>query len=263
MEETKPVPQVGQRWKHLDANRGQPFTITGRHLKGGREVGWDRDGGFRNGGDWLSNEAFESPRATYLGTISPQGEPGVEAGQRRRWNPGKEGINGTDFTLHAYNDGFFARHDNGQDGCAMAAEYWEAHSTLLLDPPATTTGAPQQVTPATSEQAATVPRSRGALPAPSKREVSHNGRDWTDYDRLTDSDAWEAYRHRRLDGVVVAAVVEASRVRIVGRYGMAPDEVFSVRAKPRSGLVDWRKPHKPEPWRPSVDETDLLCGDVL
>ena len=39
------------------------------------------------------------------------------------------------------------------------------------------------------------------VPGPPLREVSSNGRDWVDYASLVDSDPFEAYPHRRVDGV--------------------------------------------------------------
>lgn len=48
------------------------------------------------------------------------------------------------------------------------------------------------------------------------REVSTDGRTWIPYERLTDPDPFEAYRHRRVDGVVAMEVAPASRA--VGVY---------------------------------------------
>jgi len=54
-------------------------------------------------------------------------------------------------------------------------------------------------------------------PGPIQREVSGDGRNWINYDRLTDADPFESYRHRRENGLVIVAAAQTS-VRIVGTY---------------------------------------------
>lgn len=66
------------------------------------------------------------------------------------------------------------------------------------------------------------PAAPSAAPKPAKRqrrEVSPDGgRSWVDYDQMADPDAFEAYAHRRLDGVVVmvAQSVAAKQVHQCG-----------------------------------------------
>jgi hypothetical protein len=70
---------------------------------------------------------------------------------------------------------------------------------------------------------------------------------------------------------VVAAVVEAPRVMVVGAYGdnenthrLFPGTFKRMsKFKPWSSLDGYDERSRPVPWRPSVDDVDLLCGDVL
>jgi hypothetical protein len=92
-------------------------------------------------------------------------------------------------------------------------------------------------------------------PVAQHREVSEDGRHWLDYDRLTDPDAFDVYRHRRVDGVVMGALA-ISGPPVVGKYGP------NMRAESRilDALVksEFVRLPKPRPWTPSVLDEDLL-----
>ena len=108
---------------------------------------------------------------------------------------------------------------------------------------------------ATAKQA--VPRI--GVKKPQKREVSHNGRTWIDYDRMEDPDAFDVYPHRRVDGVEVPmmATPAAMRVKVIGSYYgvMRAHEASPFAKDPKSEYI--RLP-KPRPWAPSCDDFDLL-----
>jgi hypothetical protein len=113
----------------------------------------------------------------------------------------------------------------------------------------------------------------GPSSKPPEREVSHNGRDWIPYERLTDSDAFDSYKHRRVDGVVAAVAVEANVAnRVIGRYHgerqvanetelsqrIAMDDMDDRRRSRRPARTD-HPPAKPKrSWYAPVDDFDLL-----
>jgi hypothetical protein len=131
-----------------------------------------------------------------------KGGPGVCAGQRWRW---KDSPLVPFAVLSLDGDMCACRYDD--DWAGKPPYRYEANSIVngctLLD------AAP----PRPEKQPDVVVRT----PGPIQREVSGDGRNWINYDRLTDADPFTSYRHRRENGVVIVAAAQTS-VRIIGTY---------------------------------------------
>lgn len=218
--------EIGQRWQVTQSSEGhQPGDIV--RVTGGKPGVDDplayplllneRTGATGSHGKCFLLDADAYAHATYLGG-PPQSQ--VAVGQHRVSKSSK-----LHFVVELVGAELRRRYmtTGNLSGRVYTAEEMEETSTLLTDAPATpvTSGVPRDE-PAKwcgcPSEPCVCQNPVLASPSPTLREVSPDGKAWINYDRLTDSDAFEAYRWRRLDGVV-AAMVEAPGVRIVGTYG--------------------------------------------
>jgi hypothetical protein len=88
---------------------------------------------------------------------------------------------------------------------------------------------------------------------PQRREVSVDGRNWLDYERLHDPDAFEVYPWRKVDGQIDPLCLMVKKHTAVGFYGLASGGEIAC-AAPRSEYVRAKR----KPWQPAVDDVDLL-----
>lgn len=220
---------VGQRWKVMRSSEGHiagdVVTIIDATFNA---MKFENCGAHAHGQCYLLYES-EFAHAAYLGPSSQ----GVRAGQRWKDDGGDDDviIDSVDET------GDCPVHFTWQKGHKGLKGAWERdmHGFALL--PDTSPGEAEtrerllrELHEARARTVAVVENAATArIPATpclrcgrmecicARREVSPDGKAWINYDRLTDGDSFEAYRFRRLDGVVVA-MEEAPRVKIVGTY---------------------------------------------
>lgn len=216
--------EIGSRWSN-----GRPWTVT--KLCSGRcgelTTAYEPHAHFEQNGWQDTASMLSRPHWTYLGPSpgkeSPvmEGRPkpakGLEAGQRRvAHEKAADLLRGQTFTVvkcrgeHQWEylyDNDVRRYFRDEAGLL-------AQSDLVAD-------APRQpalhapAVPTSIISGASKPENNGGFVVtgidwgagiPVKREVSTNGRDWLDYNRLTDADPFSNYRHRRENGIVIAAV---------------------------------------------------------
>ena len=214
----------------------------------------------------------------YAPSYSVPREPGVRAGQRRRWDDGEV------FRVLSI-DGAFAvwKGEKWVGGDARdTVKYMTERSAIIeADTPSTTPAVPAakealcgHPSPdggklCTACICARVLADRSPAASPPKpqkrelREVSHNGKpgSWINYDSLTDSDEFRSYKFRRVGGVEVPQLGKApASVLCVGEYDGArrgeptPSGGRYMTAPPRSEFIRSER----KPWRPSLDDVDLL-----
>lgn len=257
--------EVGQRWQFATCSGPVVFTVT--------KVGDDGRAHFADVEMWKNswNEADHmlsnvTGKWTYLG--GPGLAPGVPlerptwaVGQRRRIKTNGGWI---ERTLVRPAKGMSMPgwwEVAGNNLCCHESWDSELLGTTDTAKPAEVP-APDDLRRTVNEQVAKLPTVReiASPPKPTReprREVSTNGRDWTDYDRLTDADPFEAYAWRRIDGVGAVCQREfdavAARGKVVGYYGPNPRE-------PRLGMrpTPWfYRAERPRPWSPADLDGDI------
>lgn len=168
------------------------------------------------------------------------------------WNPGKEGICGSNFTVLAKGDMFAAKHDgNGFEGSAAPASFFEDHSTLIADAPTegVTPGAPPFFSPGLAKRLKAIMAKPARAP---RREVSRDGKQWVPYAAVEGVGyTFESYKHRRLDGVVAAMATEPAGIRIVGTYCGGGLVAEAILAAATAKLDEERRARNEHRYRPA------------
>lgn len=216
--------EVGQRWQYLTSK----WTVLG-FVDGEPQMQMDGGGGSVVTGS--ATNLLTMPGWKFLGPFSPSGvpAPGRVMGVRKvdpalgplpagcLWCGGE--LKGAEpFECEACpTGGYRERTMAWQNG---ARDFPRA-------PPVTPAVRPEQCIHELAKADCQICGSPSA-PAVQRREVSHNGRDWIPYERLTDADPFDSYRHRRVDGVVSVGEYEPSRIYAAscGSHGCRELEEF-------------------------------------